>query len=242
MMYRNRRKTHICIVLTALLLITAFSMTAWAGQVPGDGHAIDGTIHDVSASDVSKGSEMISAPEMPGSPDSSQGSTSTQKLDGPVSTQAPHKSETPDSANNMRISSEAPSAVSSGSETQSRSPVILCGSGKSVSEPVKAVEKEEDARKIVSLGMFTTTGYCNCEKCSTGLGLTYSGTVPKARHTISADISLFPIGTQLIIDGVTYTVEDIGSAVVGYHIDIYYDNHEDALAHGRQTQEVFRMY
>lgn len=37
MMYRNRRKTHICIVLTVLLLTMAFSMTAWAAQVPGGG-------------------------------------------------------------------------------------------------------------------------------------------------------------------------------------------------------------
>ena len=202
MMYRNRRKTRICIVLTVLLLTMAFSMTAWAAQVPGGGNAVDGTIHDVNALDVSKGSEMINAPQMPGSSGSSQASDNTQKPGGPVSTQAPHKSETPESAG----------------------------------------EVVEDTRKLVSLGMFTTTGYCNCEKCSTGLGLTYSGTVPKARHTISADISLFPIGTQLIIDDVTYTVEDIGSAVVGHHIDIYYDNHEDALSHGRQTQEVFRMY
>ncbi len=242
MMYRNRRKTHICIVLTVLLLTMAFSMTAWAAQVPGGGNAVDGTIHDVNALDVSKGSEMINAPQMPGSSGSSQASDNTQKPGGPVSSQAPHKSETPESAGNVRISSETPSAASSGSDTPGRSPVILCGSGQTVNEPKNTVEVVEDTRKLVSLGMFTTTGYCNCEKCSTGLGLTYSGTVPKARHTISADISLFPIGTQLIIDDVTYTVEDIGSAVVGHHIDIYYDNHEDALSHGRQTQEVFRMY
>lgn len=242
MMYRNRRRTHIFITAAALLLVMAFSMTAWAAQVPGGGNAVDGTIHNVSASDVSRGSEVINAPGMPGSPDSSQASGNTQKPGGPVSSQAPHKSEAPESASSVRISSETPSAASSGSETSGRSPVILCGSGQTVDKPVKAAEIAEDTRKIVSLGMFTTTGYCNCEKCSTGLGLTYSGTVPKARHTISADISLFPIGTQLIIDGITYTVEDIGSAVVGHHIDIYYDNHEDALSHGRQTQEVFKMY
>ncbi len=92
-----------------------------------------------------------------------------------------------------------------------------------------------------SLGMFTTTGYCNCELCSGGSGLTYSGTVPQANHTIAADINLFPLGTKLMIDGIVYTVEDIGSDVGGNKIDIYYADHSEAVAHGTKTQEVFRV-
>lgn len=93
----------------------------------------------------------------------------------------------------------------------------------------------------ISLGIVTTTGYCNCSICSGGHGLTYSGTVPKANHTISADIDLFPIGTKLMIHGTVYTVEDIGGAVEGNKIDIYYDNHEDAMAHGSKQEEAFRV-
>ena len=92
-----------------------------------------------------------------------------------------------------------------------------------------------------SLGIFTTTGYCNCEICSSGWGLTYSGTVPQANHTISADINVFPIGTKLMIDGIVYTVEDIGSSVNGGRTDIYYDSHDAAVAHGTQTAEVFAV-
>lgn len=93
-----------------------------------------------------------------------------------------------------------------------------------------------------SLGMFKTTGYCTCPECVEGSsGLTYSGTVPKAHHTVSADISLYPIGTRLIIGDVVYTVEDTGSNLTGNWIDIYYDRHEDAFAHGVQMQEVFRV-
>ena len=55
------------------------------------------------------------------------------------------------------------------------------------------------------------------------------------------DISLFPIGTRLIIGDIVYTVEDIGSNVIGEHIDIYYDNHEEAMNHGKQLQEVFTV-
>lgn len=109
-------------------------------------------------------------------------------------------------------------------------------------ETVSALEiTEEHGTKGRSLGMFTTTGYCTCDKCGGGSGLTYSGTVPKANHTISADISIYPIGTRLMIDDIIYTVEDIGSSVKGNWIDIYYDNHAAAVAHGMKTQEVFAV-
>ena len=93
-----------------------------------------------------------------------------------------------------------------------------------------------------SLGIFKTTGYCTCAECVEGSsGLTYSGTVPRARHTISADLSLYPLGTHLMIGDVVYTVEDTGSNIAGKWIDIYYDQHEDAFAHGVQMQEVFTV-
>lgn len=89
------------------------------------------------------------------------------------------------------------------------------------------------------LGIFKTTGYCNCSICSSGHNLTYSGTVPKADHTISADINVLPIGTKVLINGTIYTVEDIGGSVTGNKIDIYYDSHNAALSHGLQSAEVY---
>lgn len=103
-------------------------------------------------------------------------------------------------------------------------------------------EEEEKEPEYVSLGMFVTTGYCGCEICCpSGSSLTYSGTVPRPAHTISADITAFPIGTRLMINGVIYTVEDIGSQVTGNKIDIYYATHEEALDHGVQEAEVFAV-
>lgn len=93
-----------------------------------------------------------------------------------------------------------------------------------------------------SLGMFTTTGYCNCSKCnSKGHERTYSGTIPQANHTISADLSIFPVGTRLMIGDTIYTVEDDGEHIKGNRIDIYYENHEDAWNHGEKTEEVFAV-
>lgn len=101
-------------------------------------------------------------------------------------------------------------------------------------------EKEEaPAPKETSLGRFTITGYCGCEQCSGGHNLTFSGTVPTPNHTISADLDYFPLGTRLEIDGIVYTVEDKGSSVNGNILDIFYSSHEEALAKGTYTAEVF---
>lgn len=104
---------------------------------------------------------------------------------------------------------------------------------------VKKKEEEPPAPKEVSLGRFSITGYCGCEQCSSGHGLTYSGVVPTPGHTISADLNKFPLGTRLKIDGTVYTVEDKGSSVNGNMLDIYYGSHQEALAKGTYSAEVF---
>lgn len=104
-----------------------------------------------------------------------------------------------------------------------------------VAEPTEPSELMEGD----SLGIFKTTGYCNCSQCSKGSGLTYSGTTPQANHTISADLSILPLGTKVKINDIIYTVEDMGGGVDGHKIDIYYSSHEEALAHGLSSVEVF---
>lgn len=214
----KEKKTSIMIIFAAILWMAAFPGVSWGLEEPGGGKAVDGTIHNVPVSDISKGSGIVNAPSIFGAPDS-------PALD----------SAAPD------VSSSSPATLSATGITGSgNSPVLVCGASKTAvmpKEPLQAVTPGRGA----SLGMFVTTGYCICEECSGGFELTYSGTVPQAGHTISADISLFPIGTRLMIGDIIYTVEDIGSNVKGNHIDIYYNNHEEATAHGRQTEEVFAV-
>lgn len=90
-----------------------------------------------------------------------------------------------------------------------------------------------------SLGVFSISGYCNCDQCGGGSGLTYSGAVPRAGHTIAADLAILPLGSKVRVGSIVYTVEDRGSSVQGNMLDIYYDSHEEAASHGRTTQEVF---
>lgn len=104
-----------------------------------------------------------------------------------------------------------------------------------------AEEPSDGTHRGAYLGKFKTTAYCGCKHCSAGSGLTYSGTVPKENHTISADIKLFPLGTKLMIGDTIYTVEDIGGSVVGNVLDLYFDNHRDALNYGVRTVDVYAV-
>ncbi|WP_164473087.1 3D domain-containing protein [Clostridium sp. E02] len=91
-----------------------------------------------------------------------------------------------------------------------------------------------------SLGLFTATAYCPNGR-SGRQSRTYSGTIPKPMHTLSADISILPLGSKVMIDGIVYTVEDIGSSVKGNKIDIFFGSRSEALAFGRQTKELFAV-
>ena len=114
-------------------------------------------------------------------------------------------------------------------------------SAKTISHSPSA-EPSESGTRGSYLGKFDTTAYCNCESCcSGGFALTYSGTVPTANHTISADITRFPIGTRLMIGDTIYTVEDIGSGVSSNLLDIYFDTHQEALNYGKQTVDVYAV-
>ena len=90
-------------------------------------------------------------------------------------------------------------------------------------------------------GSFRLSGYDN-EGCCTGNpgGKTYSGTTPRAGHTVAADLSVLPIGTMIIVEGESgktvhqydgvYRVEDMGGGVNGSHLDIYCSTHREAAA------------
>lgn len=103
------------------------------------------------------------------------------------------------------------------------------------------------------------TGYCPCGECcnwhrnwlftpvvASGphkgdrkkVGMTASGT--KARPgTIAADTSIFPFGTIMYIPGYGYgRVEDRGGDIKGYHLDLFFRDHDDALHWGRVRKYV----
>lgn len=81
---------------------------------------------------------------------------------------------------------------------------------------------------------YTLTAYCY-----TG-NPTASGVMPTANHTIAADLSIFPLGTKLSVNGIVYTVEDTGGAIHGNIFDIYFNSYEECINFGRQhTTDVY---
>jgi 3D (Asp-Asp-Asp) domain-containing protein len=89
------------------------------------------------------------------------------------------------------------------------------------------------------LGSYVTTAYCSCAKCCGKTnGITASGTRATSGRTVAAPSSI-PFGTELVINGHTYVVEDRGGAINGNRIDIYFDSHQAAINYGRKTVDVY---
>lgn len=103
---------------------------------------------------------------------------------------------------------------------------------------------EEQYNKLSNyhyLGECTLTAYC-CEKyehiCGTGTGITASG-LPVQPGLIAVDPSVIPLGSTVIIDGVSYIAADTGGAIKGNKIDIAFETHEEAVNFGKQTGNVW---
>jgi len=133
--------------------------------------------------------------------------------------------------------------------------VRSCRWGKTGTVPTKrgTVPGERD--------LVLVTGYCSCEKCCgwkrswfgfgppvytygvmkgrrKEVGVTASGTTAR-RGTIAADPSVFGFGTKLDVPGYGIgTVEDVGGAIKGKHIDVWFPTHAEALKWGRKWLKV----
>lgn len=93
--------------------------------------------------------------------------------------------------------------------------------------------------ELKNLGQFKLTAYCACSKCcGKSDGITYSGTKATQGRTIAVDPKVIPLGTKVYINGHEYIAEDIGGAINSYHIDVYFDDHSEALKFGVQYADV----
>lgn len=133
-----------------------------------------------------------------------------------------------------------------------------CGGGASKLTAIPPPAEDEKGDVLV-------TGYCSCGECCgwrrswLGLGppvftygpmkgrrkkvgVTARGTT--ARHgTVAADTKVFPFGTRLLIPGYgTGVVEDVGGAISGRHIDVWFPSHEAARLWGRRSLNVVPLH
>lgn len=129
-----------------------------------------------------------------------------------------------------------------------------------VIEPVLMEEPEpvieEGPEQVVeeapeSLGEFKLTAYCSCPICckewaynrpvdENGREVVYGsiGRELKVGRSIAVDPDVIPYGTEVTINGHTYVAEDTG--VSGHHIDVYFDDHQEALEFGVKYAEVYK--
>ncbi len=136
-------------------------------------------------------------------------------------------SESSSSSSNVIVEEEAPEGDAGVSEDTSEN----AGSSDTSSD-------SSNSGQGTYLGNFTLTAYCNCAQCcGTAGNATASGAMPTSGHTVA--MAGVPFGTQLLINGTVYTVEDLGTPYG--HVDIYFDSHAEALSFGLQYADVYQL-
>jgi 3D (Asp-Asp-Asp) domain-containing protein len=70
------------------------------------------------------------------------------------------------------------------------------------------------------------------------VGITADGTKAK-KGTIAADIRKYPFGTKMYVPGYGWgEVHDVGSAIKGDHIDVFFPSHKDAMKWGKKYLKI----
>lgn len=115
-------------------------------------------------------------------------------------------------------------------------------SGEELQDVGADCEAPEDVSEpaLTYLGAWTATAYCACPICcgEYSSGYTASGTLATAGRTVACNA--LPMGSRVLINGQEFIVEDTGWTPYGdAWVDIYFDSHDDALAFGVQTVDVY---
>ena len=88
----------------------------------------------------------------------------------------------------------------------------------------------------IEVWLETSSWGCDCTGCT---GITKSGTVPQEGRTIAVDPSVIPLGTEVMFNGEIYLAEDIGGAIKGNVIDLFYGTEQDSMNYGVQFHTVY---
>ena len=155
-------------------------------------------------------------------------------------------------ANENSTTTETTITESTMTETETETETTIETETEVVTETETETEEITEEPTLISLGTFKLTAYCSCKTCcgkwaegrpvdSNGNEIIYgsSGTRLTAGESVAVDTSVIPYGTHIIINGKEYVARDTGYGVVGNHIDIYFNSHEEACQFGLQYAEVF---
>lgn len=119
-------------------------------------------------------------------------------------------------------------------------------------EPEESESSDEVMNQLISIGIFKLTAYCPCPACcgawahnrpvdahGNEIVYTASGEIAEEGKTIAVDPAVIAYGTEVIINGRTYIAEDSGSAIKENRIDVYMENHSEAMDFGVQYTTVY---
>ena len=106
-----------------------------------------------------------------------------------------------------------------------------------------AADKKRSLEQWETVSM-NVSAYCPCEKCC-GIfadGITASGHQIVPEDVFVAAPKKYPFGTEMVIEGYAegkaVKVEDVGGAIKGNKLDLFFDSHKTALLWGRKQVDV----
>ena len=115
-------------------------------------------------------------------------------------------------------------------------------------------DEEINNSEGINLGSFTLTAYCSCVQCcgqyainrpvdENGVEIVYGSTGTRliAGVSIAVDPRVIPYGSKVVINGRTYIAHDTGGGINGNRIDVYFNNHQEALNFGVQYANVYLL-
>jgi len=95
--------------------------------------------------------------------------------------------------------------------------------------------------------VMNVSAYCPCEICCEDFadGITASGHKIQKGDKFAAAPRKYPFGTEMIIPGYAgdkvVEVKDVGGAIKGNRLDIYFDTHGEALEFGRRKEHPVKV-
>ena len=103
---------------------------------------------------------------------------------------------------------------------------------------------KSDEYKLVYIGDFTITYYCNemVDHICGGSGITASGKPTEVGWTAAADTSVLPMGSIVYIQDIGFReIMDVGGAVDDNHIDVLVQEHQEAIELGTHYSGIWLL-
>lgn len=107
--------------------------------------------------------------------------------------------------------------------------------------PLEPVLATSTSNVMEYVGTFKVSAYCACRACTGKIdGITASGAKVQEGVTIAADWSVLPKGTVIEVAGIGQRiVQDRGGSIKGNELDLFVNNHQDAINFGIQYLKVY---